>query len=74
MSFILFCLLATLVPERFVICYLGMFSSPVYCYLANRLYFITLFIRRVSPLPSLNQVYCCYYLLQKLSLCPGVVT
>ena len=36
MSFLLLCLLATLVPKKFVLCYLGVFDGPLYCCFANR--------------------------------------
>ena len=64
MSFILLCLLARLPPERLVFYFLGMFGSPIYCCLANRLCF--------TILPT-NLVYCSCYLFQMASLCPGVL-
>ena len=67
-SFILLCLLATLVPKRFVLCNLGVFGGPIYCCLANRQHLIMPFARRVSLLLSLSQVFCSHYLLQKASL------
>ena len=58
MRFILLCLLATLVPEKIVFCYLGILSSPKYWYLANSLYLIAPFFKRIGPLLSLYWV--CY--------------
>ena len=39
-SFILLCLLATLLPKRFVIYYLSIFGGPIYYCFGNRLYLI----------------------------------
>ena len=74
MSFFFFCLLVTLVPKRFILCYLGMFGGPIYFYLANRLYFVMLFTSRISPLLSLSLVFYSHYLFQKGGLYPGVLT
>ena len=74
MRSILICLLTTLVPKRFVFCYLGVFGGQICCSLANRLYHVMLFARRKSPCLSLSQVYCSYYPFQKACLYPGVFT
>ena len=71
--FIIYCLLATLVPKRFVLYYLGMFGYPMYCCLANKLCLFVLFLKRISPLLSLSLVYCNYYPFQKASLYPRVL-
>ena len=67
-SFILLCLLGNFVPKRFVLCCQGIFDGPIYHCLANRLCLIVLFIRRISPLLSLSQLFCSHYLFQKASL------
>ena len=73
MNFIVLWLLAILVPKRFVLYCLGMFGSPLYYCLANRLYIIMLFTIIICPLLSIGQVFCSHYLFQKASLCPGVL-
>ena len=56
MSFTLFCLLATLGPEKYVLYCLGVFGGPTHYYLASKLYLVEPFVRRIGPLLSLNPV------------------
>ena len=49
-SLIFLCFLVTLISERFILYCLGVFSSSIYFYSANRLHFIMPFTRRINPL------------------------
>ena len=60
-------------PERFALCCLGVFDSPIYYYVANRLCPVMLFVIKTSPLFSLNLVYYKHYLFQKTSLYPEIL-
>ena len=72
-SSILLCLLATMVPVRFVFYCLGMFSSPIQSCFANKLCFIVPFVNKNSPLLGLKLVCCSDYLFQKAGLSPRVL-
>ena len=60
MSFIHLCLLATLVPERFVLCCPGIFGGPPYVVVLQAVWVSLLYYLLEEQVPyfSLNLVYC----------------
>ena len=72
-SFTLVCMPATMKPERFILYYIGISSGLIHYCIANRLCPCVAFFRRISPLLSLNLVFCNHYPFQKASLYPGAL-